>query len=466
MIRTFFLCAVSLMLTCCFSSCEKPDNPTPDQEQPGNPSNPGDNTDSTDNQKPLEPSIVLTPQEQVLSVPYEGGPWVFEYKIENPVDGGKVSVTLEEGVDWITDMKTVDPSSVNDAVTFDVDANSGYGQRSAVITVSYAAGDKVISAEMKVEQEVEAFKYEFEGVDGICRYYGSSAGAYEYEVVIGDIDYSEKAPGGRYYVITFMGEKDLSGDMLVTEGSYILDAEAAATGVGTLSPDYSSYMKVGAADLMKEIEVEFILGEVEVERDGDIFTIYGYFVDKSENRHKVYYNGPLFALEGNVQSTLTEDVDMQLTDMDAEVDFRGDVYGAGTNAWDIKLFTKERKFGDPCVKIEVSTYLSVDFSTGLKSQTFKVDPDPMDNMKNHGANTFLPGTYALLGTVLYHSAGVAESGQVAIGNPYAPLKTGTVELKKNTDGTFDIFISSSDELGHTVDIEATGLEFQYADKWN
>ncbi len=458
------------MMACCFSSCEKPEDPN-NQEQPGpdNPQNPDDNkdnpTDSTEHQKPGEPSVVLVPQEHILSVPYEGGAWVFEYKIENPAEGATVSVTLEEGVDWITDMKETDPSSFNDVVSFKVAPNPGYDQRSAAITVSYSAGGNVISADMTVEQAVEPFDYEFEGISGICRYYGASDGAYEYEITIGDPDYSEKAPGGKYYVITFLGDRD-AHDMLVTEGTYVVD-DSGVMDKGDINPEYSSYACISAKDLMKEIEVEFISGTVEVEREGDVFTIYGYLIDKSENRHKVYYSGPLVAMEGNKQSTLFENVNARWTDMIAEVDFRGDVYGAGTNAWDIKLFTVEKTFGDPCLKIEVSTDLSIDlWSGGLVSQEFVVDPYPLDNMKNHTANTFLPGTYGLLGTVLYHSAGVAESGQVAIGNPYAPLKDGTVELTKNEDGTFDINVESHDESGYSVNIRATALEFKYADKWN
>ncbi len=470
--KLLLLCGLSLLMACFFSACENPEPDGPGQEQPENPDNPNNpNPDGPDEPNPDNPNpdnpnnptpgdgpvVSLMPSEAVLEVPYNGGSFVFEYEVQKPVDGGTVSVVLTEGNSWVFNVKEIDPTSLSGSVSFNVAENTGAGVREAVFVVSYTYDESTVSSEMKVVQDVLPFEYEFIGVAGICRDWGELGGSYTYDIVLGDIDYSTNAPGGSYYILSFLGDND-SGDMLPRDGVYTVAQKGKTPGKGNIDPEYSYFIRLETEELVREIEIQPISGEVSIARDGEELIISGYIVDKSEYRHSIYYKGKPDAMEGGAETTFFEDVDMELPKMTATVESKGDLYESGSNIWIIKMFTEEILFGDPCVQIQLATDRDIKKVSKLAGVYTKDSGNAFSY--NYDPGTFTPGKFGLQGTWLYHSAGVAGSGRVAIGDPAAPLKDGEIELVRNTDGTYNLIAEMTDDAGHSIRFTADNLKFE------
>lgn len=73
-----------------------------------------------------------------LNLAYDATSGEFAYSIDNSVEGTALSATLQEGIDWITDITVGDES-----VTFTTTANEGDADRTATITLSYEGAEDV-----------------------------------------------------------------------------------------------------------------------------------------------------------------------------------------------------------------------------------------------------------------------------------------------------------------------------------
>ena len=85
-----------------------------------------------------------------------------DYTITNPVDGVNPEATLQDGIDWISNV-TVDVT--NKKITFDVTENEGTEDRSATITLSYdGAEDKTVTVTQKhFVADYATLPFEFNG---------------------------------------------------------------------------------------------------------------------------------------------------------------------------------------------------------------------------------------------------------------------------------------------------------------
>ena len=66
----------------------------------------------------------------------EGGIVTITYTLENPVDGGEISASAEESVNWISDFN----SETEGSVSCSVSSNDG-DARQALVTVCYTYGE-------------------------------------------------------------------------------------------------------------------------------------------------------------------------------------------------------------------------------------------------------------------------------------------------------------------------------------
>lgn len=73
-----------------------------------------------------------------LNLAYDATSGEIAYSIDNSVEGTALSATLQEGIDWITDITVGDES-----VTFTTTANEGDTDRTATITLSYEGAENV-----------------------------------------------------------------------------------------------------------------------------------------------------------------------------------------------------------------------------------------------------------------------------------------------------------------------------------
>lgn len=97
-----------------------------------------------------EPS--LKPESgETLTVPAEAGDYTVKYILTNPVEGGYVTASVEDGTDWITDIDC----SVDGEVALSVAENEGLAKRTTVLTVSYEwpGAEEILSFTVDVEQE-------------------------------------------------------------------------------------------------------------------------------------------------------------------------------------------------------------------------------------------------------------------------------------------------------------------------
>ena len=104
---------LAIAVVCFVMACEKPSD-----EKPG----PGPDT---------TPKLTLT-SEPTVSMGAEGGIVTITYTLENPVDGGEISASAEESVNWISDFN----SETEGSVSCSVSSNDG-DARQALVTVCY-----------------------------------------------------------------------------------------------------------------------------------------------------------------------------------------------------------------------------------------------------------------------------------------------------------------------------------------
>ena len=86
------------------------------------------------------PAFIMVPTilaKDPSALEYDATSGSIAYEIVNPVEGQSVTASLEEGVDWISNLEVGE-----NAVTFDCDPNTG-DMRSAVITLSYEGAEDV-----------------------------------------------------------------------------------------------------------------------------------------------------------------------------------------------------------------------------------------------------------------------------------------------------------------------------------
>ena len=87
------------------------------------------------------PPVSMDPVIEVSSpskLDYDAGLGSFTFSVRNPAEGRSVSASLEEGVEWISNLEVSDGT-----VTFDCETNDSPAERSAVITLSYEGAESV-----------------------------------------------------------------------------------------------------------------------------------------------------------------------------------------------------------------------------------------------------------------------------------------------------------------------------------
>lgn len=90
---------------------------------------------------------IVSQSDATISVPVEGGSFEILYKVENPVQGAKVTAECKDS--WITDLTV---SETDSKVTFRAGINTEAAARETVIKVIYEYSGKSVSFETKVSQ--------------------------------------------------------------------------------------------------------------------------------------------------------------------------------------------------------------------------------------------------------------------------------------------------------------------------
>lgn len=135
-------------------------------------------------------------------------------------------------------------------------------------------------------------------------------------------------------------------------------------------------------------------------------------------------------------TTLTGDIEVDLSKARGEATFYGDANGNGSE-WMIELLTDN---GGDCVRLEINCG-ETEFSDGITSGTYTASPSSTpwtgEYRKGHMTDGGIAGTI--------YVSGIDSEGYP---QEYAPAIDGNLEIEHNYDGTYDISFAFEDDLGN------------------
>lgn len=235
-----------------------------------------------------EDEVVVEPRldmvtDSVIAEP-DGGHYVIEYVLSNPVEG--VSVVASSAQNWITDFVYEDGR-----IGFDVGGNTEVSSREGLVRVTY--GD-YMGFDVPVCQAAAGYAgYEMAADYFFGTYYGDMYGeSYNFYVILSDTDVHDDgsfADGGNYYVFDMYCSEPEEGKLVPAEGTYVL-GEAGSTASMTFSSEMScAYLPYREEDYGTELY--FSEGELVVKVDGDVLSLEAVLTDTDGDTHRVTWSG-------------------------------------------------------------------------------------------------------------------------------------------------------------------------------
>lgn len=415
------------------------------------------------NEKNIDPQPTLSVNPQVITFNAEGNSPA-TITINSNV---KWEASVENDTDWIT--LNADSCSL----TVSASDNTSIEQRSCTITVETCDKSETQSATITVTQEGKEATLL---TQGLIWYYGKdfSMGTNntdEYLVRLytqdSDVKFSEYNYGSTPY-----WDAEINNGHIVSLYLYCNQAQdffnpAMDTGTYTACKDvneisamtfttsfYNEYgvmrgSYIGDYQNGERIIYNIIDGTVTVDKDNDSYSITAEFTLEDGTKKHYQYNGtPLLSLLGNppYYSDLTEN--MTLDD---------------SNISDIKLkYVEEWNDG----------ILRWDFAIDGKYDEYNLSGSSLSLFSDNSYKYIPDGTYKLVDIISTDTPNTAHKG--TYGGPFgssgcffsltkenednylfAPLHTGTISVKNNTDGTTTFTINAQDDNGHDISGEFT-----------
>ena len=393
----------------------------------------------------------------------EGGIVTITYTLENPVDGGEISASAEESVNWISDFS----SETEGSVSCSVSPNDG-DARQALVTVCYTYGEgETESFTVTVAQEADTGEeYALDANFAYGCYYGDdlsdASGEMVYQIHFSDVaESSERTPGVTYYVVSVVsGEPSNMGAIAPADGTYALAADAGTVpGYIWNNADYSYAYTVGT-DGGEDIH-EFASGEISFVREGNIVVVEGHFVDVDGGVHVLTYSGGILLDDASMPdfpedalSTLTGDV----------VDFNADWTNTVADGY---FFGSMNEEGVKEYTMSIKDGSYTDYRTLMITVYM-----PLSNTVNDG---ILDGTYPISSTVAENTvrAGYVNEGSTSLQASWyydrtysypdtqaGPLYDGNVAFERNDDGTYNVYVDAFDDAGNVI--KATFSDISYS----
>ncbi len=435
-------CAILCATVALISSC----NPTqkPEQEEPAN-----------------LPVIELANGGQA-SIGYEGGEIEMAYTIQNPVEGGAITVSVPEGNDWIT------AKVETGKIIFTVAQNEGSEARSEMIPVEYKYGEESVKAYANIIQEFIDAVLRIEAEAGNCTYYSN---AYSADPNLMNYTLGLSAADGYIGMSLDLYAPEDTEDHNVPAGMYTAyeagKEEGYALSVGEQS--YSYFYKINDSYTDYEIYTYPGLGSyVEVSRDGDIVTVEALFVDGATGEnYLITYSGELSVSNGLINSQLTEDLDVTYDAAEDGLVAYMNYYGPATEDfsagyWALSIEGVEWAKGQPIIRSEFLTLPEVTPAEEVDALlgTYIIDPEVYTNV---APGTALPGSYSYTGTWFLEITEMDGTSAYVSG---APFSEGAITIESDGDGTYTFILSGKDdnyEEYHTMDIVVYNVPIQVAD---
>lgn len=135
----------------------------------------------------------------------------------------------------------------------------------------------------------------------------------------------------------------------IAAGTYYVDESSAASTIMTGSFNTNTFQAEGSyceQTLVTGAGYSLLYGfvqagSVKIELSGDQYTVTANLTDTNGNTIQGTYNGAIQIEDKSIESTLTEDKQVDLTGKTCEISYWGDDYGAGGDVWYIYIYTPQ-----------------------------------------------------------------------------------------------------------------------------
>ncbi len=394
---------------------------------------------------------------------------VCDFEIVNVPADASLTVVVPEDAEWIV-RSEVKMFEVSGKVRFSITVNDEVENRSALITLKYEYAGEELLQRVNIIQLTRVFDYMFEAKATKCNYWGmdpalNGHNLYSYEIIFGDPDVTVLTPDGHYYSIDFMLDHK-NDSYVLSEGVYRFCEKGEETSFG-IGKVYTRYLHMDENGEDYDVNVTFIDGKITVEEEDGVYTISGYLTDVNYDHHQLYYQGPLVGINRLVESTLTDDVEINLEEgYQLQAKYYGDIFDKDNHAWIINIGQVGYPVNSSIIQIQLCTDTTVNCETGFMTQVFGYD-----EYSTCETNTFIKGfsnfeggddVKRYEGSWYYTSAGLVDN-LLYISVPDAPIRGGSVSFVRNDDGTLDIDIDVVDDGGHTIKASGKNIHAEYAD---
>ena len=397
-----------------------------------------------------DPLFELTSESEV-SVGKDGGDVTVTYSITDPREDGAVSVTVPEGVDWISNVNT----DTDGQVTFTVAANEGDAREAELTFVYTYGGSETQEFKVKVSQADDSIVFDAKYAYGV--YYGddlsNKAGEMVYQMWFSDVPESDEwAENATYYIISVVAGAPANMNAIApAAGTYsLLEGDDTQTGTIWSNYDYTYACATGDDSSIKTKYI-FISGDITLTKDGNSIIVEGSFVDTDNKIHRLNYTGSILLDDGrepdipeDALSTLTgdvEDFNAGWTSTVADGYFFGSENNEGVKEYTMSI--KDGSYKDYRTMIlTVYMPLSNTVDDGIIAGTYPVSADVAENTVRAGylneGSTYLQGSWYYDRTYTYPET---EAG---------PLTSGEVIFERNGDGTYNVTVDAQDDAGHVI----------------
>ena len=409
--RVFLLLVVSLLA---FVACE---NTTPSQ---------------------VEENAVLTlTSEQVLNFNPTGGKGTITYTLTDAKANALPSAV--SGAEWVTDI------TVAEDITFNVAANDGAEDRSAVIVVSY--GEQNFTVHIKQTFDIYAswnVDVEFVATALNGQYYGTAYSADpNYFAILsknGTTGWSDLYVDTYYRFDIFSKTPADANAPVLPAGVYTLDEYSLGEG-DTFGKEYSVRLETFSDGRFQETQIE----EGVVTISENKFEALLKLVDGKV--HRVVYEGSLELgyiplPEPDYYSTLTEDYTFNHDNGTLRINYYGDYYGIGAANWVVSMILPGAKVNGDYFSIDLVANTN-EYNVSSIFGTYTCATDESQVAKN----TFIAGDYEDR-KFLYSWYFVCVDDNFG-SDDIAPLTDGTITIS-DVDGKYVVTYDCMDDNGHKI----------------
>ncbi len=398
--------------------------------------------------------IIVTTSNGQIAAESSAESLTFSYEVNNPKDGGMVTLEIPETNDWISN-PVIDENAKT--ITVSLTENLAPENRQEIITIRYTYGKNSVTGIASILQEGNSYDYVLDCTYSKSLYYGQgmvvdlSLHCYYFRVSNNDFNAETKAHTWRYSIdFYFAGEAE---NRLPEPGTYHMAGLDEETSFSFST--WGTKAEYIGEDLIDGTDYEsfvFVDGKAVIEREDGIYTMTAVLTDLEGKRHYIHYVGEPELEDATILSTLEGDVEVELKNYALVLMDYGDYYEMGMNNWQLQIYSGPSE-GEFILFLDVVTPFSVDLSMITEPVLFE------SYYANTGATDcfYLPGEYKFQLSWLVTWAGY---GMDYI-SPYAAILGGSCLLEPNDDGTVRLTTDFVDQHGNKIKLTVDDMPIYY-----